>query len=147
MLTVGFVFKVTLPVAEAVPHWLLLFTVMVNAPAVAGIPVMVPALLLKPLKCKPFDKLTALELTLLVDVTVIGLMDSPSHTSILELERVTVGSGFTVMVPEVVAVPQLVVVVTVMGNEPATVEAPVMRPVLLLKLRPVGRPLTVVVLL
>ena len=138
---------VTVPSAEAEPHWLLLLTVTVKAPAVVGVPEIVPVLLLSPLNCSPLDNVTALEFPQLVAVTVTGLMAEPSHTSILLLERVTVGSGFTVMVPLVWALPQLVVVVTEMGNVPTAVGLPMIWPVVLSKLKPAGRPETWVVLL
>ena len=147
MLTVGFVLMVTVPSAVALPHWLLLMAVTVKVPADAGVPVIVPALLLNPLKYNPLDKMAGLELLQLVVVTVIGSMSSPSHTTILVLERLAVGSGFTVMVPVVLALPQLVEVVTEISNVPTAVGLPVIWPVVLSKLRPAGRPVTWVVLL
>ena len=84
------------------------------------------------------SKLTGLEFSQLVVVTVMELICSPSHTSMLLLERATVGNGFTVMVPVVVAVPQLVPVETVMGYEPASDGVPMKRPVVLSKLTPAG---------
>ena len=147
MLTFGFVLIMTVPSAVAAPHWLLLMAVTVKVPPVAGEPVIVPMLLFTPLKCSPLVNMEALELPQLVVVTVTGLMSSSSQTSIVLLERVTVGSGFTVMVPLVWALPQLVEVVTEMGNVPTTVGLPVIWPVVLSKLKPSGRPSTTVVLL
>ena len=145
MFTVGLEFMMTVPSAEAEPHWLLLLTVTVKVPAELGVPEIVPVLPLSPLNCSPLDNVTALELPQLVAVTVTGLMAEPSHTSILLLERVTVGSGFTVMVPVVLASPQLVEVVTEMGNVPTAVGLPMIWPVVLSKLKPAGSPVMVVV--
>ena len=73
--------------------------------------------------------------------------DSPLQTSMVLSARVSVGSGFTVMVPVVLALPQLVEVVTEISNVPTAVGLPVIWPVVLSKLRPAGRPVTWVVLL
>ena len=147
MLTVGFVLMVTVPSAVALPHWLLLMAVTVKVPAVVGVPVTVPILLLNPLKYKPLDNIAGLELLQLVVVTVIMSMFSPSHTTILLLERLTVGSGLTVMVPVVWASPQLVEVVTKISKSPTVSGVPINWPVVLSKVTPLGRPVTTVVLL
>ena len=71
-------------------------------------------------------------------VTVIGVMALPEHAVTLFCERVTVGAGFTVMVPLAEAVPQLgvYVLVTVMVYSLAPFGVPEMTPVLGLKLNP-----------
>ena len=71
-------------------------------------------------------------------VTVIGVMALPEHAVTLFCERVTVGAGFTVMVPLAEAVPQLgvKVLVTVIVYWPLPLGVPEIVPLLALKVNP-----------